>query len=76
MTDKDLAELREKIRVIAGDTTDDLNDPNFNYLVARTVQVVKHAVEEAEDRGYVIGWNDACPEKMKATKRSYGFKNV
>lgn len=79
MTQEDKKQLREKIRVIAGDTSDGLDDPKYNYLVYRTVKVVEHALKEAEARGYVTGWNAACehaPEPMKPTKKSYGFKDV
>jgi hypothetical protein len=73
MSEEDIKQLSEKVRTIA--------QGSEAYVVYRVKQLVEHAIKEAEERGYVAGWNASCaldyePEKMKPIKRSYGFKNV
>lgn len=73
MTPQDRQDLRDKLRIIL--------DHSDNYAIYRFEQIVEHTIREAEERGYVAGWNAACddplePERKKAIKKSYGFKNV
>lgn len=73
MTEEDKKQLIEKLKIITDGCSGE------KYIIYRTVKIVEHAIKEADERGYVAGWNAALltgPGPMKPIKKSYGFKDV